>query len=197
MEFIIKDKKLVDIKDPEPDVHIPEGVEKLERDVFNDLKETRNVWFPKSLVDCRGPRVLLFRDQANIFVHPGNPVFSSDDGVLYNKDFSVLLCCPMKKRGSYRTLPMTKTIAEDAFCCSILDELVLNRGLESIERYAFCDSSIHKWVIIPETVKHIDKEAFAGEWNNQCIVVVEGSYAHYYVMYEDNSIWKYRCIQGY
>lgn len=32
-----------------------------------------------------GVRVLLFRDQENIFVHQDNPVFSSYDGVLYNK----------------------------------------------------------------------------------------------------------------
>ena len=194
MEFIIENSKLVEIKNPEQDIYIPEGVKSLGHDVFNCLEEAKNIWFPKSLVDCRGARVLLFRNQENIFVHQENPVYSSYDGVLYNKDLTVLICCPMGKKGIYKLAPTTKSIAEDAFCCSSLEELILNEGLESIEQYAFADSNINHWIFIPESVSHIDKDAFAGEWSNQCILVVKGSYAHHYAKQKDSSVWRYRCI---
>ncbi|MBQ8958526.1 MAG: hypothetical protein IJ057_08525 [Bacteroidales bacterium] len=94
MEFVIENNKLLEIKKPEKDVHIPEGVTSLDHDVFNSLKEVKNVWFPSSLIDCHGGRVLLFRDQENIFVDPDNPMFSSDEGVLYNKDYTVFTLLP-------------------------------------------------------------------------------------------------------
>ena len=194
MDFIIENGKLVEIKNPERDIHIPEGVKSLDHDVFNSLNEAKNVWFPKSLVDCQGARVLLFRDQENIFVHQDNPAFSSYDGVLYNKELTVLICCPMKKTGIYKSALTTKCIAEDAFCCSCLQELILNDGLESIERYAFADSNINQWIYIPQSVKHIDKDAFTGEWSNQCILVDKDSYAHCYAKQKDSSVWRYRCI---
>lgn len=194
MDFIIENDKLIEIKNPEQDIHIPEGVKSLDHDVFNNLKEAKNVWFPASLVNCRGPRVLLFRDQENIFVHQDNPAYSSYDGVLYNKDLTVLICCPMNKKGIYKSAPTTKSIAEDAFCCSCLDELILNNGLESIGRYAFADSFIHHWIFIPESVCHIDKDAFTGEWSNQCILVVKDSFAHRYAKQKNSSVWRYRCI---
>lgn len=194
MDFIIENGKLVEIKNPERDIHIPEGVKSLDHDVFNSLEEAKNVWFPKSLVDCRGARVLMFRDQENIFVHQDNPVFSSCDGVLYNKDLTVLICCPMKKTGIYKSALTTKSIAENAFCCSSLEELILNDELESIERYAFADSNINHWIFIPESVNHIDKDAFTGEMSNQCILVVKNSYAHRYAKQKNSSVWRYRCI---
>lgn len=114
--------------------------------------------------------------------------------MLYNKDLTVLICCPMKKTGIYKSALTTKSIAENAFCCSCLQELILNDGLESIGRYAFSDSNIKQWIFIPESVNHIDKEAFTGECSNQCILVVKDSYAHRYAKQKDNRVWRYRCI---
>lgn len=181
MEFIIENDKLIEIKNPEQDVHIPEGVTSLDHDVFNSLKEAKNVWFPASLINCHGKRVLLFRDQENVFVHQDNPMFSSYDGVLYNKDLTVLLCCPMKKRGAHRLASTTKSIADDAFCCSNLEEVELNDRLEFIGMYAFSDCDYLGRILIPESVKHIDNEAFVGLMgNSHPIMVIRNSYAHYY-----------------
>ncbi|MBQ8958527.1 MAG: TIGR02452 family protein [Bacteroidales bacterium] len=96
----------------------------------------------------------------------------------------------MNKRGIYKLALTTKMVAEDAFCCSCLDEVVLNDGLESIGRYAFSDNNIRHWIFIPKSVIHIDKEAFVGEWSSQSIVVVKDSYAHYYA--KKNRV-QYRC----
>ncbi len=178
MEFVIENDKLLEVQNPDQDVHIPEGVKSLAGDVFNSLKEVRNVWFPSSLVDYHGYRVLLFRHQENIFVHQDNPVFASHEGVLYNRNLTRLLCCPMKKQGTYKLAPSTRTISTDAFCCSSLDEIILNDGLETIERTVFAGRWHMKWIYIPESVSQIDEMAFDGEWTSQGILVKRDSYAH-------------------
>ncbi|MBE6268014.1 MAG: TIGR02452 family protein [Bacteroidales bacterium] len=202
MEFTIIDNILKDIIEPEIDVHIPEGVVKLSADVFNFNKITKNVYFPASLVDCSEYRSLIFRYQENIYVNDDNPIYSSHNGVLYSKDMMTLLCCPMGKTGTFKTAPTTKEIAQDAFCCSLLDELILNEGLESIHRWAFADSFIKKPILVPQTVKYISKKAFEGEWSGGNVIVYPDSYAHDYakeveyvkytcVPYDDLAIWNH------
>jgi hypothetical protein len=72
-----------------------------------------------------------------IVVDPLNPVYSSVDGVLFNKDQTVLFQCPRGKTGSF-TIPNTVTdlVDNSFFGCLALTNVVIGSGVTSIP-YAF------------------------------------------------------------
>lgn len=181
MKFIIENKTLKEIRGAEPIVYIPEGVVSLEHDVFNMLPNVREVYFPESLIDCSQFRSLLFRNQMAIHVSPLNPAFASHEGVLYNKNFTTLLSCPMEKKGCYKLLRTTLRIEQQAFCCTSLTELLLNDGLVEIGEGAFCDSIYIENIRIPRTVHLIEPNAFYRSYVQDIALMVDcGSYAANY-----------------
>ena len=119
---------------------------------------------------------------ASITVDPANPNYSSRDGMLYNKDFSVLIRVPGAKTGKVVVeegtsfsgafssafsveevvLPASTTAITDFMFddCEKLRTFVLPAGTTSIGRFAFrfCDSL--EEMIIPDTVQSIGTYAF-------------------------------------
>ena len=75
-----------------------------------------------------------------ISVAEGNSVYSSYDGIMYDRKEEVLLYCPEGKEYGYYYPDSIKTIEYEAF-----------KDCKSI-----------KWVVIPETVSKIESSAFSG-----------------------------------
>lgn len=74
-----------------------------------------------------------------ITVQSDNTVYCSWDGILYNKEMTVLICCPCKKIS-----------------------LTIPSSISSIGAYAFCGCRDLTSVIIPNTVTYIGRSAFEG-----------------------------------
>jgi hypothetical protein len=91
-----------------------------------------------------------------------NSSFSSADGVLFNKDQSLLLQCPNSKAGSY-TLPASViTIGPSAFYgCSGLTNVVIPDSVTSIGEQAFSSSGLSQ-VMAGKNVTRIGDNAFSG-----------------------------------
>lgn len=98
-----------------------------------------------------------------IVTDPENSRFSDADGMLFNKEQTVLLRCPPGKSGAV-TVPETVTqISDEAFRgCSSLSDIRLPSGLAEIGRSAFegCFQLTH--IVIPESVQEIGENAFVG-----------------------------------
>ncbi len=190
IEFIVNDGCLLKINNPQPEVWIPEGVVSLGPDVFNSDKISEIIHFPSSLVSYTY-RSLIFRHQHTIIVDENNPVFSSYDGVLYDKKLTALICCPMAKKGVHRMPTTCRTIGAGAFCCSELDELIINNSLTTIEESAFADCFIKAWPIIPRSVVSIEGNPFEGEYSYQDIRVYKDSFVHHFA--KKHKV-RYRCV---
>lgn len=94
-------------------------------------------------------------------VNKHNSYFSSDEGVLLNKDQSELLMCPVGKFGNYILPASVTNISESAFYgCAGLTNIVLPDGLISIDQAAFMRCSGITNMIIPSTVSFIGPAAF-------------------------------------
>lgn len=92
-----------------------------------------------------------------------NAAFSSENGVLYNKDKTVLLRCPGGYRGRL-TLPETvREIADHALHgCSQITVLTLPDGLRRIGRAAL-EGCFQLWrLVIPEHTEEIGEDAMVG-----------------------------------
>jgi len=99
----------------------------------------------------------------NITVSPDNQSYSSQDGVLYNKDKTELIHYPRGKTGDY-TIPNSLTSIGDwaFFHCQGLSEITIPDGVTSIGNSAFYGCTGLKSVTVPDGVTTIGDGAFGG-----------------------------------
>ncbi|MCD7949919.1 MAG: leucine-rich repeat domain-containing protein [Erysipelotrichaceae bacterium] len=111
-------------------LYVSEAIENIEDNVCED--ETH-------LVKVKAEAFDLCRKQEAIIVNVDDPLYTTIDGVLYNKDCTTLIRYPANKKGDTFVIPNTVT---------------------KIERYAFDHNyELHK-VIIPDSVTTIETGAF-------------------------------------
>jgi len=125
-------------------------------------------------------------DLVSINVAPDNTEYSSEDGVLFNKDKTALLLYPMGKKGEYKIPGSVKAIGHRAFdgnlnitsitipgsvesisteafaACDNLISVTIEEGVKSIKYLAFWGCDNLKYVTIPRSVTDISSKAFAG-----------------------------------
>lgn len=87
-------------------------------------------------------------------VHPENRFYTSIDGVLFNKDKTMLVRFPMGKKLEEYIVPDTvKEYGKTAFVKCNIDHLVLNDGVERLPSF---DSAHIKKITMPQSVTQID-----------------------------------------
>ena len=95
-------------------------------------------------------------------VDSNNPYYSSKDGILYNKDKTIIICYPPAKETS--TLVITSDILDfkDAFAYSnpYITEIVIKEGVLTIPDNAFTGLYKVETITIPTTVKKIGENIF-------------------------------------
>ena len=99
---------------------------------------------------------------ANIKVSSSNNIYTSIDGVLFNKNETKLICCPGGKSGAY-TIPSSVTnILEMAFGdCTRLTNIEIPLSVKSISRYAFFNCAALRTVTIPSSMTSISEYTFS------------------------------------
>ena len=99
---------------------------------------------------------VLFSEKLNsISVQKGSKTYSAKDGVLYNKNKTVLLCYPIGKKAKKFAVPNSvKIIDESAAEDNIyLKELIIGRNVSKIRAYNFIYDKLKKVVINSPNVK--------------------------------------------
>lgn len=121
-------------------VEIPEGVTSIDEDAFADCETVSSVVFPstfKNVSSLDRLNSLKNLEQLREFlVDDQNPYYTSVEGILYNKDMTALLSCPMNVDLSKLEIPdSVEYIRYDAFYgCHTLREVIIP---ESVERIGF------------------------------------------------------------
>ncbi len=91
-----------------------------------------------------------------ISVDSDNKNYCSVDGLLYSKDGTTLLRCPMGVIGKVNIYSGTKTIGTQSFAgCSKITEVKIPEGVSAINDYAFYGCTSLKSVTIPSSVENI------------------------------------------
>lgn len=142
---------------------IPQTVEVIRDRAFENCSSLVSVSFPDSLKELSADAFFGCTAMTAINVCENNSVFSSVDGVLYNKDKTAIIRCPEAKAGEYTIPDSVKSISEKAFRrCTLLTAVYMQEGINTIGSDAFRGCSSIESVKIPDSVTDIGSGAFAG-----------------------------------
>jgi len=139
---------------------LPESVTRIGDEAFYYCINLAGVTIGKNVTDIGA---WAFSDCDNltaINVSANNTTYSSDNGILYNKNKTTLILCPSGK--TTVTMPDSVTrIGDNAFnFSSKLTNVTIGINVESIGENAFNNCTNITNIIIPESVKSIEDQAF-------------------------------------
>ena len=174
-------------------VTIPEGVATIGSYAFERCSSITEVNIPASAINIGGWVFDYCSALTAIHVAEGNTAYSSEDGVLFNKDKTTLVCYPIGKTETTYTVPATVTnfttsafenctalaqinlpnsltdMANRTFYgCTSLTEVTLPDGVTRLMGFNFTDCSALEKVTLPEGITYIGSGAF-----KNCSVLTE------------------------
>ena len=144
-------------------VIIPNSITSIENYAFTGCTALNDVTIPQS-VSALGTGVFSYcSNLERVIVEEGNPGYVSENGVLFDKSKSTILCCPCRKSGSY-IIPVTvKTLEKDAFSgCVGINKIIMPDGIENIADGAFYGCNGIDSILIPDSVTNVGPFAFGG-----------------------------------
>ena len=137
-------------------------VTQIRNEGFSRCPRLERVDIPKSVTEIGEESWLYSPSLKKINVNPGNPKYSSVDGIVYDKDLTVLLSAPGGITSAVIPETVTK-IGNRAFSqCENLESVCLPSSLKEIgtDAFEFCKSL--REIDIPASVNYIGDFAFFG-----------------------------------
>lgn len=114
---------------------IPDGVRRVDEAALFGNDAIRELHIPAS-VEYLGDSFIHPATEA-VYVSHDNKYFCDEDGILYNKDRSVLIRYPSCRRGDYHMPNSVRKIGLNAFLDAKIDRLYLSNRLENISTLQF------------------------------------------------------------
>ena len=167
-------------------VTISESVTSIGNYAFSHCSKLTSVTIPNSVENIGDAVFEGCSGLTEINVERSNTKYASQDGVLFNKDKTTIVCYPAgKTETTYNILNSVTSIGYRAFKgCGALTSVTISESATSIDDYAFYGCSGLTTVTIPNSVTSIGSHAF-GECSSLTSVTIPnsvtsiGSYAFY------------------
>ena len=143
-------------------VTIPYSVTSIGSAAFSCCSSLTSVTIPESVTIIGEDTFLGCVNLTDINVESDNTKYSSQDGVLFNKDKTTIVCYPAGKTETTYTTPESVTsIGSSAFYdCSSLTSVTIGNSVKSIGNYAFGMCSGFTTLTIGSGVENIGTNAF-------------------------------------
>ena len=138
-----------------PSIILREGVDSIKRGAFlftSDFQLLDTLFLPSTLSFLHPNTFFTWNNSISFGVHAGNQFFSSDGGILFNKNKTTLLSFPSKKTGHYALPGTVEKLREYAFSGNKLTSIDIPLSVKEIGDYAFFYSRNLRHVNIPESV---------------------------------------------
>jgi hypothetical protein len=142
-------------------ITIPYSVTAIGSSAFRGCMELSSVTIPNLVVSIGADAFVSCYKLTSINVSSGNQHYSSENGVLFNKDKKTLVYYPGGKTGAY-TIPNSVTsIGNSAFYdCRLISSVIIPNSVTSIENTTFYNCHLLSSVTIPNSVASIGHSAF-------------------------------------
>ena len=145
-------------------VSIGNSVTMIGENAFSNCTALESITIPNSVTTIGDWAFYGCVALTSITVENENPNYSSIDGVLFNKNKTVLICYPAgKKRSNYAIPNGVTTIEQGAFvCCTALESITIPSSVTTIGLGAFVRCHALAFITIPNSVTTIGDWAFYG-----------------------------------
>ena len=137
---------------------IPSSVNSIMIFAFESCEKLSGITIPMTVTSVE--ELAFTTCSASINVDVNNPNFSGIDGVLFNKEQTKLIHCPISKTGSYIIPSSVVSIERYAFEHCGLENITITSSTIFIGDYAFLQCLALKTVTIPSSVTSIGYSAF-------------------------------------
>lgn len=158
-------------------VIVPDGITEVDAS-FRRCDTLKEVQIPATVTEIGMQTFLDCENLVAIKVDEDSENYLSEDGVLFNKDKTILECFPAGKGGSY-TIPNTVTEIETLafYYCERLENVYFENGinLDTIPSQCFSNCTSLKSIEIPASVKTLASSSFYGCASLETVNFVEGS----------------------
>ena len=143
---------------------IPDSVTSIGDYAFRGCSSLISITIPASVTNIENGVFEFCIRLTSIKVEENNKNYMSDNGVLFNKDKTKIICYPAGKRDTLSyVIPNTVISIEDwtfGYCTS-LTSIIIPDSVMNIGNDAFCYCTSLTSIIIPDSVTNIGEDAFA------------------------------------
>ena len=160
------------------EINIPDSVSRIGKNVFKDCTSLKSVHIPESVKKMDSGCFRGCSSLERIEVDFKNRYFKDMDGVMFNKNKSILISYPSQKPDKVYEIPDSVTNIEDwAFADSPnLEEVIIKDSVEKIGEGAFFRCDNLRRLFIPYSVDVIQDTAFRGCQNLQEVIIESDSF---------------------
>ena len=135
----------------------------IKRFAFFNCDKMTSITIPNSVTNIDEDAIYGCSGLTRFLVSENNEIYSSSDGVLFNKEKTELICCPGGKQREYIVPNGVTHIGKGAFSnCGKLTNVVISDSVISIGESAFSGCSYLTKLTIPNSVTAIGDGAFDG-----------------------------------
>ena len=153
-------------------ITIPNSVKNIDTLAFYECGGLETVTIPKSVTNIGLGAFADCESLKEINVENGNTEYKSENGVLFDKDKSTLICCPAGKSGKYDIPSGVTSIYVGAFSeCGNLTSLTIPDKVAEIGDDAFSGCTGLTSLTIPNSVTYIGEFAFDSCINLKSVII--------------------------
>ena len=130
--------------------------------VFENCIGLESITIPENITNIENMAFHICTNLESINVDVNNNIYSSIDGVLFNKEQDKIIFFPDNRFDSYEIPDSVTSIGDMAFYgCDNLTNIIIPDSVTSIENYAFSGCANFTSITIPDSVTSIGEGAFS------------------------------------
>lgn len=163
-------------------IELPNGLKTIGRDAFSSCQSLKELTIPASVISLDRSAIEYCQNMEAIHVEDGNTLYSSIDGILYNKEQDKVVLCPMGwRKTTYKTPASVTTIGQKAFAYSNLINVELTEGVTTVEDDAFRSCNEIEKLTLPASLSKVGYRAFYEPMSMGSYVDTTGIHSIYYL----------------